>query len=282
MTITDSDYKECSEKLHSNLIGSILKTLLSTKTILFIGYSFKDSDFVAIYNFIREELKKFSRECYIVTLSKENDNTFREIGLTPIYTDANYFISCVKEKLIEDNHMMSDDHLIAGEAYYDVLLKLHFLVSDKYDYIKFPSVIYCTAYQDGMIHALERSFEMKKSGYYNKKSNLFSHVEFYKELRRKKLKEKNYYDVAYIDGYTIINLMYLFFDELKEGKDLFPPAFYIYGSKDQPEKPKEFENMLKKSEKIHKSAYIKAKRQIKKITGNSEKNDLVLHHAAYL
>jgi hypothetical protein len=76
--------------------------------------------------------------------------------------------------------------------------------------------------------------------------------------------------------------MYLFFDELKESKDLFPPTFYIFGLKDQPEKPEDFEKMLKKSEKIHKAANIRAKRLIKKLTGNSGKMNLVIHHPAYL
>ena len=56
--------------------------------------------------------------------------------------------------------------------------------------MKYPSVIYTTSYQDGLIHALERSFEMKKSGYYHKKFNLFSHLEFYRDMRKKKLKRK--------------------------------------------------------------------------------------------
>jgi hypothetical protein len=282
MVITEDDYKECTDKLHSNLIGSILKTLLSTKTILFIGYSFSDSDFVSIYNFIRKELKKFSRGSYIVTLSRENDDKFREIGLTSICTDANYFVACIKEKLVEKENMMSDKHLYAGEAFYDLLVKIHSLVSDKYDYFKYPSVIYTTSYQDGLIHALERSFEMKKSGYYHNKMNLFSHLEFYKGLRRQKLKEKNYYDVAYIDGYMSIHMMYLLIDELEKDDDPFPSAFYIFGAKEQPENPKEFEKMLKVSKKIHNAAYIKAQKQIKRLTSSSEKSDLVLHHPAYL
>ena len=76
MIITEEDYKECFEKLHTNLIGSILKTLISTKTILFIGYSFNDSDFVLFIILFGEELKKFSRESYIVTLSNDNEKNF--------------------------------------------------------------------------------------------------------------------------------------------------------------------------------------------------------------
>ena len=96
------------------------------------------------------------------------------------------------------------------------------------------------------------------------------------------MKEKNYYDVAYIDGYIIINMMYLFFDELKDNDDPFPSPFYIFGSKEQPDDPKEFEKMLKKSEMIHKTSYSRAKRFIKKMTSSSGKMDLVLHHPAYL
>lgn len=149
MIINDEDYKECSDSLHTNLIGSILKTILSTKTILFIGYSFNDSDFNEIHKFIKTELKKFSRESYIVTLSPESDKKFKEIGLIPIYTDATYFLSCIKEELISQGIMLSDKHLYAGEAFYDILLKIHSLISEKYNYFKLPSVIYSTSIKMG-------------------------------------------------------------------------------------------------------------------------------------
>lgn len=133
-----------------------------------------------------------------------------------------------------------------------------------------------------MIHALERSFEMKKSGYYHNKKYLISHVAFYQDLRKSKIRERSYFDVAYIDGYMMIHFMYLFFDEHEKDDDPFPSPFYILGAKEQPESPEEFDKLLKKAENIHKSSYVKAQKQIKKNVGDSGENDMVLHHPAYL
>ena len=46
-----------------------------------------------------------------------------------------------------------------------------------------------------------------------------------------------------------IHMMYFLFDELEKGDDPFPSVFYIFGSNNQPEKPYEFEKMLKRSDR---------------------------------
>lgn len=282
MIITEEDYKECFDKLHSNLIGSILKTLLSTKTILFIGYSLNDSDFNEIYNYIKTELGKFTRDAYIITLSDKNENRFKEIGLTPFNTDATYFMRCVKEKLVEKEEMMTNDHIVAAKGFYNLFCANHISTSKKYDYHKYPSVIYCTSYQDGVIHALERSFEMKKTGEYHNEFNLISTIDWYQNLRKERLKEKNYFDVAYIDGYMVVHSMYLLFDKTKIETTSFPPLFYIFGKDENINDVENFAKLLKQTAKIHKSSFNWARIQIKKIAGDSNNSETVLHHPAFL
>ena len=53
---TTNDYNKCFERLTKGVIGANLKTILSTKTVVFIGFSFGDDDFNQIMHYICNEM----------------------------------------------------------------------------------------------------------------------------------------------------------------------------------------------------------------------------------
>jgi hypothetical protein len=117
MVVTRQDYKACYTRLSKGLLGSSMKMELATKTILFAGFSFHDDDFLRIHRFVRKETAGTEPKAYIITLDENSDARFRSLGLRPIYTDAAYFLSQLKQQLVKDRHMLPDEN-------FDVLIKI--------------------------------------------------------------------------------------------------------------------------------------------------------------
>jgi len=92
LIITRSDYDKCYKNLVNGLIGAKLKSIIGGNSILFVGYSLKDNDFIKIYEYLRNEMGNLFPTSYIVTLDRESDKRFRDLGLIPIYTSGYFFI----------------------------------------------------------------------------------------------------------------------------------------------------------------------------------------------
>jgi DNA integrity scanning protein DisA with diadenylate cyclase activity len=69
---TKEDYEKCYDDLEHNEIGNYLQEILTTKTVLFIGYSFGDDEFTQIYNSIRQNLEEKMPESFVITLNENS------------------------------------------------------------------------------------------------------------------------------------------------------------------------------------------------------------------
>lgn len=275
---TKSDYKKCLRNLHRGIEGSILKSILATKTVVYIGYSFDDDDFQQIYSFVSKEMKGFSRQAYIVTLNEMNLDRFAEYNLIPIVTDGTYFISIIKEHSIHKNKTLPD--VLYKYAYYmNKLVSIaHEELYSKYNCGKNPEIIYCACYQDGAIHAYDRILALRNSGRYSCECEFFRTIKIYKKLIKEYRHRKQYTDVAYMEGYLYAHMLTLLF--IKEKKEILEfPLFYAYGYKEEILNFKEYNKIFKEIPNFHKSAYILAQKIIKKLNKGGE---LFFHHPAHL
>lgn len=253
---TEEDYDKCYRRLNSGLIGSSLKTLLATKYVLFIGYSFSDEDFMRVYNSLMKEMKGLIPHAYIVTLDSASKEKFKNINVTPIITDATYFITSIKKSLYSEKHFLHDDiydkvSLLLFKVEYE-----HKRLSEELEINKYPEVIFALNYQDGLIHAFERILAYKKTGYYSHTCNIYCTLDEYHNWRKIKLKKRVYEDVAYIDGY-MDGLNSLISDTvIEEHFNLY----YLFGYDFVIETLEEFKELIQTSNKLHKSSYMYAKK----------------------
>ncbi len=271
---TEEDYKKCYRNLSNGLIGSSLKMVLATKVVLFLGYSFGDEDFNKIYNLLRKEMKGILPHAYIITLDSRLKKKFSKLDITPIITDATYFISTIKKHLIKEKLMLDDERC---DGLYKALFMINSAHEKLYKYFNSnqnPEIIFTACYQDGLIHAFERAIAKKNSGYYSNPINIFNAIQYYEEKRKDKVRKKNYLDIAYTDGY-IAGLIYIIEDN-KHRKNL--PLFYVFGAKNEIRTFKEYLNEIKSGNIYHKSAYNFARKRIKQI----DSKDLILHHPPFL
>lgn len=271
---TEQDYKKCYGKLRSGLIGSSLKLVLATKVVLFLGYSFGDEDFNKIYKLLKKEMKGILPHAYVITLDSDLKEKFSKLNITPIITDATYFISIIKKHLIKEKLMLDDERF---DGLYKALFQIELAHDKVFKYFNSkqnPEIIFTACYQDGLIHAFERAIAKRNTGYYSNPINIFNAIQSYEEIRKNKVRKKNYLDVAYTDGY-LAGLIYIIADN-KHRKNL--PLFYVFGAKNDIKTFKEYLTEIKSGNIYHKSAYNFAKKRTEQI----DSKDLILHHPPFL
>ena len=198
---TEKDYKDCYNKLQKNIIGSKIKLLLTEadKTVVFIGYSLYDEDFIRIWNYLQKEMKDFMPHYYVVTLDENIEERMDNRNIIPILTDGTFFIHKLKNELVSKGSMITDDIYPYAEFLCDIVLDKHDEASKRLH--EFPDLIYTLMYQDGLIHSLQRVRAKKKDGYYSNSHNIIASIRGYDQLYDTYAELDRVYDCAYISGY---------------------------------------------------------------------------------
>lgn len=280
---TRTDYNNNSAELSGGMLGSFLKTLLSTKTIVFFGYSARDEDFNQIWESVRSALGPFGRQHYIVTIEEDEVELkrFRELGLIPICTDATYFLHAIKEK------MQCDESHIPDDMYDEVALLLQEAseafdkVYEKHNIFDDPEIILCASYQDGLVDACERIVNLRPSGKYSNRERVHGVVHGYTLWMDEKLNKKKYADVAYIQGYLNAMLFVTAFGK----KDTWPPPIYFLFGKEQAEyfdSVEDFSKTLKTMRRSKQHHVGALKEAIKATTKLDRKEKIFFHHKCQL
>jgi NAD-dependent SIR2 family protein deacetylase len=251
---TEEDYARCYRRLRDGPIGGSLKHILATKRIVFIGYSFGDSDLARILSFMRKEMGDVLPRSFVVTPHGYDGKEFpRERVLT---TDGTYFMRRLKQAAVDRGVMRPD-------GVYGMIDKLAMRVSAArhrsamaFRVGKFPAVVYNWAYQDGLLHAFGRILALESTGQY---SDTHSHrVETYDLARKGAIRARDYFDAAYILGYRN-GLMAL---EIPEGDTELLPVYFVWGCDHDLRAFDDFKRELLDAPHLHKTATTNAERMI--------------------
>lgn len=150
----------------------------------------------------------------------------------------------------------------------------HEQLHSKFDITANPQVIYCAMYQDGLMHALERIADMKRTGEYSHRCRVIDKICSYERIRKERVAERRHPDVAYIDGYSN-GMLYLLLDD-RDRKAL--PLFYVYGNRDQPTRLPRYRQALRAAGLGRLGALRLAKEIVTKRLGVGDE----LHHTPFL
>lgn len=268
---TRSDYDACFERLKAGLIGSNLRMMLATKTVLYVGFSFRDDDFVRLHDMLSAEMGGLRPQSYIVTLDRGSDQRFKEHNLIPIYTEAAYFLECVKSRLVAETDMFPDDIYSGIVDILDDVNATHLETSALVDLQKYPEAIYTLFYQDGLHHALERILTLRKSGYYSHACNPRNVISTYEKLRKEALKAGNYPRVAYIEGYLNGHMAFV----LPEDGRKHLPKYFVFGYEPAIRSLSGLKRALKQAPTLHKRASALARKAVRYSMGRAH---AVVHH----
>ncbi|MCK4640037.1 MAG: SIR2 family protein [Candidatus Marinimicrobia bacterium] len=275
---TTSDYDKCKDILTSGLIGSVLKTIIATKTIIYVGYSFRDDDLDYIFKFIRDEMKNLHRTSFFVTPHETPEEFLDNYGMIHICTDGTYFISELKKHAWCNKILIPDSIYEIGDCLLSEMRIEHKKLHENYNCYDNPEVILCSSYQDGVIHALERMQFLRSTGEYSDQHKISGVFNAYDSIRKEKLKQKRYEDVAYIDGYqSALGFILL----IGHGNFKRPfPKYYIYGIKRDTINFSDYKKTVPNMHEYHKGAYSRIKRLIREQTKYGSKVEF--HHRPIL
>lgn len=269
---TESDYKKCYNKLQKNMIGSKLKLLLTEadKTVVFIGYSLYDEDFNRIWNYLKKEMKDFLPHYYVVTLDENIEGRLNNRNIIPIITDGTFFLHKLKNELISEGTLVTDDIYDYADFLCDIILDKHNEAQERlHDY---PDLIYTLMYQDGMIHCLQRVYSKKKDGYYSNRHNICASIRGYTELYDNYVEQDRVFDCAYISGY-LVGLKALM-DFAIDQQPKIPSQYFVF---DEEEELWTIDYYIEIRDK-----YIKEFPEFLERAKNSIVEGLAIHHPPYL
>lgn len=272
--VTAEDYRKTYRSLNTGLVGSQLKLLIANRKLIFIGYSFGDEDFTRIYSFVRSQLSDFMNKPYVITLDEKNNARWRGLGLEPIYTSGEYFLSILSKEL------ESKGCLITNETIHSVTTELHLMITEHHNFAKLvdltkkPESIFCLSYQDGIIHALSHFLHHLDYGESLCKKRLTNVLLTYENLVKKNSAKKRWFDVAYLKGY--LN-GYTFVIVGKENERYFP-RYLDLGLKKELRTLNQYRRSLRITEGRRKSITDYALRFVNNLPDKS----LVIHHPPFL
>lgn len=274
---TEDDYSKCAQRLNEKLIGGMLKTILATQTVIFIGYSMRDRDFQDLYNLVKTQMDLLHRQAYVVTPFEEEAKRFEKAGLIPILTDGTYFLELVKNEAVKLDHFLPDSSYVFSSYMLKDFEAEHSNINKNVCNTECPEIIYSACYQDGVIHALQRIQKNKYSGEYSHSCRLVALIEQYEKIQSDKRKEKNYSGVAYIEGY-IRGLIY-HLSNFVEDDELRIPKYFAFGAKNDLYTFEDFNAFVNSNPQAHKTSFKKAKKYLDSL---NDPDNIVIHHPPWL
>lgn len=236
-----------------------------------LPYSLTDHDFLSIQQYISRELRGVAPTAYIVSLDKSAEARFRKLGLTPILTDAAYFIQVLKKHLEKDGCLLPDDRFNGIPKIIARVRHEHKQLFDHFELKQTPEILYAAAYQDGLMHAFGRMLAMVHTGQYSHHCELAKQIRSYDKIKKDNLRRGRYDDVAYVEGYSN-GLLYLPLDD--KGRRAIP-LYFNFGMPEM-RTLKEFKKALA-SNRRHKASLALAKKLAKEV-----KYKDVLHHTPFI
>ena len=226
---TEEDYAKRLTDLGTNVMGALLRQLLATRTVLFIGYSLRDWNFQRLYSALRADMADFAPRAYIVTPFDDGTENQEEFGLNVIKTSGVGFLKELKTQMV--------GRCFIDDSVYDAIDDAYDLLDEADEYAKsishktFPAIIHCWAYHDGMRDALWRVSHKRPTGEYSDRHHVASLLRTYDALYDKAYEAGRFTDAAYLDGYSS-GLFLLMSDDEEHGAELAEtvPLYFIYGA----------------------------------------------------
>jgi hypothetical protein len=205
---TEQDYRRSFKRLNDGPLGAYLKHLMSTKTILYTGYSLRDENYLRLLANVAKLLGPMARQSYF--LSPYADAEHIEglpIPLEPIATDGAFFFEQLRHHINahfpHEYEIVSEESFDAAELYLQVFGRLHIRTADKFlDHAKpHPLLPFALSYQDGVLHGLQRFKSRRHTGEYYQLAQLNAMIHAYEDRIRDYLRQRDYWNAVYFRGY---------------------------------------------------------------------------------
>jgi hypothetical protein len=195
------EYDRSLEALRSGAVGTAARHLIATHSVVFIGYSLRDDDIKHVIEALRSDMGSAARPTYFVHPSSSFIPPLP--GGQLLQTSAAYFVELLDDALVDAGYLlplalyervaMMNRRLREARTRFDESLPPW----------RFPLAIMNHAYQDGLADAFNRIQAARRSGDDRRHHELLHRAADYREVGRRALKARRYWDAAYIEGYKL-------------------------------------------------------------------------------
>ncbi|WP_179275780.1 SIR2 family protein [Rhodococcus sp. 06-418-5] len=265
IVITESDYKKSLHSLSSNVLGSSIRQMMATRTVVFIGYSLSDWNFNRIYSALKHDMGDYWTPSYVV--SPFDNPNINSQELLHIRTSGQQFLVELKGRMLEEGFIPDAQYAKVADAL-DELAEAIDIVS-RYPASRHPTIVHCWAYQEGLRDALARIIDLRPTGSYSDCHHVSHLIQSYLSLVQKAIGLGEFFNAAYMDGY-LAGLLYL----IDADSEFGPLAlYYIYGSDSEMRSIEELELALQQSRRRAPKPRAEARRLAQGVP-----DGMVLHH----
>jgi hypothetical protein len=198
LVATEEDYAESLVKLGTNVLGSHVRSILASKTVVFVGYSLTDWNFRRLYDTLRADMGKFTPRAFVVSPfdAPEAD----ALGLAHIRTSGVHFVRELKRSL-QGECILPDD-------VYELIERIQQRaeradeIAKGIDPQKYPAVVYTWFYSDAVLDLCFRILQRRGSGEYSDAHRVQWLARKYASAAERATARGNFGDAAYLEGYT--------------------------------------------------------------------------------
>ena len=139
LVATSEDYARCYRELGRGLLGARLKELLATKTVVFAGYSLRDSDFARVYKLIANRMGELLPRSYLVTIDDGEPPSLAS-GMHVIGTSGTHFLNELARQIPPDE-FVPESRLRAIPMIRAILRELHHELVDASEMSSDPALL---------------------------------------------------------------------------------------------------------------------------------------------
>jgi hypothetical protein len=233
--------------------------MLATKTVVFIGYSLRDSDFSALYRLMQRRMKEILPRSYVVTPGDGAPSELAE-GMHLIRTNGVHFLTELKGTFGDE--FVPDSRFEAIPMMREFVRMMHHHMIDQGEMRDEPEMLVCASYQDGLMDAFDHQMANKAAGKYSHRCYTVGLVsETYQHLHDRKLGAKHWLDVAYIEGYRN-GLTFLIADD-DARKQM--PLYFVFGCEDSLRTYEEYREVADDFATLNRQAFEYANDQASKL-----------------
>ena len=223
---TTDDYKQSYKRLNDGPLGAQLKSLIARKTVIYVGYSLSDENYLRLLRNIAKMMEGNIRQSYFVSPEIDQDKlSGAPIPLIPIETDGTYFFEQIREELSERCGIIREEAFAYCGMLLDEVAEKHSKTADAFIKTQHPLLIFILGYQDGLVHALQRIIRMRKTGEYYSVEAVHARMHGYDHKIYDFGNKKDFWNAAYAQGYQS-GLLFLLLKS-RNGKSPKPPFFDV-------------------------------------------------------
>jgi hypothetical protein len=223
---TSEDYKQSFKRLNDGALGAHLKSLIARKTVLYVGYSLSDENYLRLLRNISTMMDGHIRQSYFVAPYVDKAKLSKTpIPLVPIETDGAFFFEEIRKTVSQEAKIVRDDAFLDCIGLLSEAAEKHDRTADAFLKTHHPLLVFALSYQDGLIHALQRILKMRKSGEYHSIEAVHGRVHAYEHKIDEFLAKKDFWNAAYGIGYQN-GLIFLLVRSADE-KSAQPPLFEL-------------------------------------------------------